>query len=294
MSRTRFIPAALPSLDALYTLDANDLSRADEAYRQLAALRDVPASLVCLDDALFSRIPNAAAMRRKLRHPLSLRAVARAGTTLDAASRTQKFAALTARAAQEWKVLVTHRAALESSMFSDDGAAFIAALEHAASDLCGARVRVRREAAFILPDAEGVGWHCIDHAEVTPRLHELHDFIATARSHAPFVTAIVALVMVSGLHPFMDGNGRLGRVLFHAILHRGMRLAADGTDDGAADDGSTSPACFVPLRAFYFLSDFGFEIRLRRTFLHSDWPPMVRYFCNVIACHCAAHRVASA
>lgn len=64
----------------------------------------------------------------------------------------------------------------------------------------------------------------------------------------------------------MDGNGRVSRVIFHAVLRK----------------HGVSGKFYVPLKSFYAQSDFGFEIRLRQTFLTNDWHQITRYFCDVL------------
>jgi Fic/DOC family len=100
---------------------------------------------------------------------------------------------------------------------------------------------------------------------VLPRLVELQRHIVNAHQ-SPFQTAIVALAMTSRIHPFMDGNGQLSRILFHAMLRK-------------HDMGNE---LYAPVKNFYALSDFAFEIRLRHTFLTGDWAEITVYFCHVL------------
>jgi Fic/DOC family len=279
MVSPQYIAARIPSIANITSLSSETLHRVNEAWLQLTALprinppapgvADQPALQMALDDQ----------MRRKLRHPLSAQAMARAGPPLTQDERKKAFAAIAARTQRENSVLKLHCSAFHAAIEEAGSAALVAVLERMASDLLGEPTALRNTSAVILPDAESVGWHCIESHEIAPRLIELHRFIASASREAPLLTAIVALVMLSGVHPLMDGNGRMSRVVFHAILHRAIQLSRPAHAD--------APDWYLPLRAFYFLSDFGFEIRLRLTFMESNWEPITRYFCNVI-CACNA------
>lgn len=204
-----------------------------------------------------------------MRHPLSPRARANAGAPLTGEQRALAAAEIERRAATEHAALNKFRSELFAAFDAPGLARFTAALENIVGDLQGTVTRVRATEATIMPDARGTGWQCPPVAEVQPALAGLHRYIANSMngaSHSPLQTAIVALVMTSCIHPFMDGNGRLSRVLFHAILAKhGM-----------------SRAVYVPLKSLYAVSDFGFEIRLRHTFLTGDWTGITVYFCHVL------------
>lgn len=65
------------------------------------------------------------------------------------------------------------------------------------------------DAAFVPPAADAV-----------PSLMEdLVGYLATA-SHAPIVQAALAHAQFETIHPFIDGNGRVGRSLIHTVLTR--------------------------------------------------------------------------
>jgi Fic/DOC family len=280
MTEPRFIAANLPNTSTSLHLGVEVECIVIEAFKLLAPLLRNDGEMLAIDDQFFSRLANADEHRRKLRHPLSLRAAERADTLAGKSERAKKFEFIAERTRREKAVLDSRREAISSAIDSEQCDTFIACLESVVSDLLGQPTALRTEPTIILPDAKGVGWHCLDHSEILPRLDELHAFIRATRKVSPLVTAIVALVMLSGIHPFMDGNGRTSRIIFHAILQRAIQENASTI--------ASPPGGYIPLRAFYFLSDFGFEIRLRQTFRTSDWQPITRYFCNLIGVYAMA------
>ena len=155
---------------------------------------------------------------------------------------------------------------IDVAISSSNADSFVTCLERVATNLLNTNTRIRTTPSIILPDRKGVGWQCVPANEVVTRLGKLHRYIATHQSQSPLQTAVVALLMISCIHPFMDGNGRVSRVIFHAILRK----------------HGVSEKFYVPLKNFYAQSDFGFEIRLRQTFLTNDWHQITRYFCDVL------------
>lgn len=83
----------------------------------------------------------------------------------------------------------------------------------------------------------------------------------------PCFRAILLLVGILAIHPFIDGNGRTARACFNAILE--------------------GPPSFsvIPLRTIFDCSDGGFEIRLRDAVFNGSWGPLVSYFTTAID-HC--------
>jgi Fic family protein len=58
-----------------------------------------------------------------------------------------------------------------------------------------------------------------DHARVPALMADLVDYINGA-AHAPLIQAAVVHAQFETIHPFTDGNGRVGRALIHTVLAR--------------------------------------------------------------------------
>jgi hypothetical protein len=206
-----------------------------------------------------------ATLPRRLRHPLSPRALVRAGARLSPEQRAHSNAQITQRNAIEIAALGKFQNELSISLDDEDADRFNAALENNATELHATKTCFRKISATIVADAHGVGWQCVSPAEALPRLGELRRHIINA-PQSPLQTAVVALVMTSRIPPFMDCNGRRSRILFHAMLRK----------------HDMSNELYVPLKNFYALSDFGFVIRLRHRFLTGNLAEVAVYFCHVL------------
>lgn len=72
----------------------------------------------------------------------------------------------------------------------------------------------------------GSDWHPLDADFVPPppdRVHEaMNDLVdyMNGASHAPIVQAALVHAQFETIHPFTDGNGRVGRALIHSVLTR--------------------------------------------------------------------------
>jgi Fic/DOC family len=204
----------------------------------------------------------------RLRHPLSLRALALSPDVVSEADLAKSLVRLAERTTNERQTLLKCESDICKAIHLPSGNDFALALEHAASELHGYEVYMRKGNVTIKPDHTGVGWRCIKAEEINEHLSQLQQYLKASAEQPPLISAIVSLVMLSSIHPFIDGNGRLSRILFHAVLRQ------QGLDD----------SCYLPLKWFYGISACGYEIRLRQTLLSSDWSEIIRYFCNVIEC----------
>ena len=288
-----FIPSHVPAYDGVQLLrddvvalveqtwhalldhSNRNIVNTDKAHALAAAPAFASTSVPALNVSVL--INNDTNIWQRLRHPLSSQALARMGAPSD-----EKVASMLGNIAKrntaEWSALNIFGGELiaafdatldgsEAGLLDDHSVhGFTACLENIATHLLNTDTRIRTTPSVILPDRKGVGWQCVPADKVVMRLAELHRYITAHHVQSPLQTAIVALVMISCIHPFTDGNGRVSRVVFHAILRKYC----------------VSPKFYIPLKNFYARSDFGFEIRLRQTFLTSDWNQITHYFCDVL------------
>jgi Fic/DOC family len=263
---SRLIPFHVPSYEGVAALQKDTVRFVDETWRAILAHSSDETSTLRFPDNESSIIGDNNAVYHRLRHQLSSSALDRVGGKPTPEKFAQTLSKISERNETELAALNIFCADIAVALGNSNADGFVTCLERIATNLLNADTCVRTTPAIILPDRKGVGWQCVPVNEVVSRLGELHRYIASHQSQSPLQTAIVALVMISCIHPFMDGNGRVSRVIFHAILRK----------------YSVGEKFYVPLKSFYVQSDFGFEIRLRQTFLTSDWNQITRYFCDVL------------
>jgi len=263
---SRLIPFHVPSYDGIAAVHKDTVQCVDDTWCALLTRSNDETSSLRFPASELSIIGNDSEVYRRLAHPLSSSALERVGGKPDCEKLAQTLSKISKRNDAELAALNIFCADINVAICNLDADVFVTCLENIATNLLNTGTRIRTMPSIILPDQKGVGWQCVPANEVVLRLHELHRYIAAHQRQSPLQTAIVALVMISCIHPFMDGNGRVSRVIFHAVLRK----------------HGVSEKFYVPLKSFYAQSDFGFEIRLRQTFLTSDWNQITRYFCDVL------------
>ncbi len=75
----------------------------------------------------------------------------------------------------------------------------------------GPRGATPSEALYVAPPAEYIGALCED----------LVDYVSVSDLENPLLKAALAHLQFETIHPFPDGNGRVGRALIHCVLQRG-------------------------------------------------------------------------
>lgn len=119
---------------------------------------------------------------------------------------------------------------------------------------------------YMRPDAAG---HCIQLPPVGSVQSQLERLGNLGTSHAaapPLFVATLSLALVVNCHPFTDGNGRVGRILFNAILR----------EAGMPSD------VYIPFYEIALRSRGGYEIALRRAEIRGEWDPLFSYAVSVI------------
>jgi Fic family protein len=112
------------------------------------------------------------------------------------------------------------------------------------------------QASYVPPPPDALGEH-LAHWE-----RFLHD-----RTQPPLVHAALAHYQFEAIHPFLDGNGRVGRLLITLLLCEREIL----------------PAPLLYLSAFFEATRNDYYDGLRQVTERADWEQWVRYFLNGIA-----------
>ncbi len=101
-------------------------------------------------------------------------------------------------------LLETHRRLLERTQYAHWGG-----IVRTEQNWIGGNNHNPCGAAFVPPPPE----------EVPALLEDLVDYVSSDR-HTPLVQAALAHAQFETIHPFLDGNGRVGRALIHVVLRR--------------------------------------------------------------------------
>jgi hypothetical protein len=97
------------------------------------------------------------------------------------------------------------------------------------------------------------------------QMAQIHQFLARYLDAQPAFAAIVAYASISNLHPFVDGNGRVARMLYNSLIR------------------SVFPQAFYfPIYEVSALSRMGMIIRLRQADYQASWLPLISLFSNVV------------
>lgn len=112
------------------------------------------------------------------------------------------------------------------------------------------------QATYVPPPPEALGGHLADWERF------LHD-----RTEPPLVHAALMHYQFEAIHPFLDGNGRVGRLLITLLLCERDIL----------------PEPLLYLSAFFEASRADYYDGLRQVTERADWETWVRYFLNGVA-----------
>lgn len=95
---------------------------------------------------------------------------------------------------------------------------------------------------------------------VIPQLSVIYNHWRRYREIAPGFAAVVAMAALTNLHPFMDGNGRVARIVFNWTLNQ-----------------NRARPLYLPIYELSALSRCGYLVRLRQAQYHSEWAPLFRF-----------------
>lgn len=110
------------------------------------------------------------------------------------------------------------------------------------------------------PDRNG---QCVAYpsaSHIPEQLKRIHEHWVRHVPDEPGWAALVVMTALTNLHPFDDGNGRLGRILFNWTLNQ-----------------RKEHVLYLPIYELAALSRGGYLIRLRQAQYHSQWEPLAHW-----------------
>lgn len=143
--------------------------------------------------------------------------------------------------------------------------AFIGSLEAISSAVLNGSSTIRTRPVYLAPDPHGSYVEYLEASLIRDQLALV--FLSIGRGDWPAVyRAVIAYVLLVGAHPFLDGNGRVSRLVFNAVLvHAGLPASA-----------------YVPVKEIYSMSLGTMSIQKRRAQLRGDWQSIVVGMCRAI------------
>jgi len=153
--------------------------------------------------------------------------------------------------------------ALQGDLDNLDG--FIAYLEGLSARVLKGPSGVRRHPIYTAADRYGRFKEYPPASSIRDQLGLVLDVLANPSTDALF-RATVAYVAIINIHPFSDGNGRVARHLFNAVL---------------ADSG-LRPGSYVPIKELIAISRGGMIIHIARAWKRWEWDWIVADMCAAI------------
>ncbi len=206
--------AAVPPLigRAVVALEPDTLAAADEASQALARfdveagafIAPFPAILLRTESSSSSEVENLTAGAKQV--ALAEIGAARSeNARLIVANTRAMDAAITLSADLDENAVI----AMQAALLGETAPQFVGHWRREQVWIGGGRISPH-DAEFIPPH----------HDRVPDLMHDLLDFVD--RTDVPLLAqAAIAHAQFETIHPFPDGNGRIGRALIHAMLHRG-------------------------------------------------------------------------
>lgn len=166
------------------------------------------------------------------------------------------------RSGEEESALNDYHRGIVNSLHVSDPAEFLAVIKNLYAAVSAEHPSFRRQEKRSSPDVNGFAWVFPPAAAIEPSLRCLHSMLFRSTLKSRILDAIVTYAVITWIHGFQDGNGRISRILFNSILREGGMPAVN----------------YIPLKEFNIISLGGHEIRLRATHLSGEFDEIIEYF----------------
>lgn len=139
-------------------------------------------------------------------------------------------------------------------------------LEDVHAALSGTRTSIRSSSVLSTPDKLGKFVIFPDAKAIEPALKDIDRHIQANIDVSRAFTATVAMTALCNVHPFGDGNGRVSRIVFNALLRA---------------PGNEGP--YIPLHELGRVSRAGFLIAMRLAQYRNEWRTLADFLSEAIS-----------
>ncbi|MDQ8756909.1 Fic family protein [Sphingosinicella sp. LHD-64] len=127
----------------------------------------------------------------------------------------------------------------------------------------------RRDDICLNGDRDGNSVRFPAAAAIPEQLDSIRSILVQDYEEPTIFRATMALALLVNCHPFVDGNGRVGRSLFNYALRQ----------------GGMPTNVYFPFYEIARQSRGGYEIALRCAEVRGDWQPLLRFVLDMIECY---------
>lgn len=159
----------------------------------------------------------------------------------------------------ESSVAESHRDRMFHAISHGGLEAFMECVRSVASSAVGEQCQYRTGPVFTSADTAGVRLVFPRPGTFKTRFGALSAYLQQSRSPAA-IRAMVALVAITNCHPFLDGNGRTGRIVWNILMN-----------------GSTRRFRYLDLKALGNRPPGNLTLYMRSAELHGDWVGLLSF-----------------
>lgn len=167
---------------------------------------------------------------------------------------------------REYNIMMLTFRSLLLSISNKNYSSFIEVLKLICGHCCQRPTNFRDNQVSTSNDLKGDHWIFPSSIYIDEILNDLFIYLCN-ENYCTLVRAVVAHVVICLVHPFNNGNGRTGRIVFNSIL---------------VDDPNCLLPNYIPCSELFARSRLGYQVCLRSVHVLGDWKSIIEFFTKVI------------